>query len=426
MKNFLKGLLFFSLFIALTGTYADAVQGVDFYTMIGTELQAVIEDAKLAESAYHYTPSSTQSVLRDLTEEKVEAYYASSGIEVSWPWFGYVYTRDWDFYTLSTHVKYNKDGRQETPVYAEIFGYSTQPDLYYLEVGGTVLVDRRSEIPPSHWLAEPGAMINDETGINLSLLNGAELAELKSEATQEIKNNHTPKTSVTKQIREMTKDLAEEYFNSAGKKTSWPRLGYDFTCEWNLYTMTATIKADREKLDVLSEAFPVDNQYSIVYLEIGGQVVKDRRDLILLPEKKTASASEERASTEVSETSSSSAMQDGNDIPVFMSAPSPGADEPVATPVALWTPEPTPEQTPVPTQKPVPESIHLEPDMEGDLVKKVQRRLKDIGYLAGEVDGYYGDITYWTVWIWQGDNGLPVTGEINDAEMRLLFPEEYE
>ena len=120
------------------------------------------------------------------------------------------------------------------------------------------------------------------------------------------------------------------------------------------------------------------------------------------------------------------AAQGETEVPVFMAPPTPGIDAPAATTAPLWTPEPTPEATPVPTPKPVPEGVHLEQDMEGDLVKKVQRRLKDIGYLAGEVDGYYGEITYWTVWIWQGDNGLPVTGEVNDAEMRLLFPEEYE
>ena len=430
MKKFLKVLLFCVLLTALTVTEAFAVQGADLTDLTGDELQAVIEDAKLAEAAYHVTPSATQSVLRDLTEGKVEAFYASSGIEVSWPWFGYVYTRDWDFYTISTHVKYKAGGRQEDPVYAEVFGYSTQPDVYYLEAGGTVLVDRRSEIPSSHRLADPGAMINDETGIDFALLSGAELADMKSDAKQELKSNHTPQSSVTKQVKNMTKDIADEYFASVGEKSSWPRIGYDFTREWDLYTMMATVKAGGKKLDVLSEAFPVDNQFSIVYLEIDGEVVKDRRDLILLPEKKSASvaegASAAPAGTAPDVFAAPPATQPEDAVPVFMAPPTPGIDTPAATAVPLWTPEPTPEPTPAPTEKPVPESVHLEQDMEGDLVKKVQRRLKDIGYLAGEVDGYYGEITYWTVWIWQGDNGLPVTGEINDAEMRLLFPEEYE
>ena len=434
MKKYFKGLLLCMALMLLCLPEAYAGQEELFYSMTGAELKAVIEDAKVAEAAYHLTPSATQSVLRDLTEDKVEAYYAASGIEVSWPWFGYVYTRDWDFYTLSTHAKYKAGGRQEDPVYAEIFGYSTQPEVYYLEAGGTVLVDRRSEIPPTHRLADPGALINEETGTDFALLSGAELAELKSVATQELKASHTPKSVVTRQMKSMTQEMVEEYYKSAGKQASWPRLGYDFTCEWDLYTMTATVKAGGQKLPVLSEAFPVDNQYSIVYLEVDGEVVKDRRELILLPEKQNESAAATPAASSAARAAeltapaatADPAAQGGTEVPVFMAPPTPGIDAPAATTAPLWTPEPTPEATPVPTPKPVPEGVHLEQDMEGDLVKKVQRRLKDIGYLAGEVDGYYGEITYWTVWIWQGDNGLPVTGEVNDAEMRLLFPEEYE
>ncbi len=60
---------------------------------------------------------------------------------------------------------------------------------------------------------------------------------------------------------------------------------------------------------------------------------------------------------------------------------------------------------------------NLEP---GDVVASVQRELQRQGYDAGGVDGDYGPATRRALLDYQRDNGLPVTGEIDEATLDAL------
>jgi putative chitinase len=57
----------------------------------------------------------------------------------------------------------------------------------------------------------------------------------------------------------------------------------------------------------------------------------------------------------------------------------------------------------------------------GDQVKAAQQQLFDKGYLVGKVDGDFGTATRGAVLMFQADNGLPTTGEI-DAATRAALP----
>ena len=55
------------------------------------------------------------------------------------------------------------------------------------------------------------------------------------------------------------------------------------------------------------------------------------------------------------------------------------------------------------------------PQMYGEDVKAVQRRLNELKYSAGTVDGYYGPTGVAAVKDFQGVNGLAVDGSVGPA-----------
>ena len=60
------------------------------------------------------------------------------------------------------------------------------------------------------------------------------------------------------------------------------------------------------------------------------------------------------------------------------------------------------------------------PGDRGAAVRKVQKRLKALGYLSGSIDGDYGSGTKAAVKAFQKKNGLKVTGKVNKATLNKL------
>ncbi len=56
----------------------------------------------------------------------------------------------------------------------------------------------------------------------------------------------------------------------------------------------------------------------------------------------------------------------------------------------------------------------------GDAVKKVQKRLKALGYYSGSIDGDYGNGTKNAVKAFQKNNGLKVNGTVNSSTLKKL------
>ena len=56
----------------------------------------------------------------------------------------------------------------------------------------------------------------------------------------------------------------------------------------------------------------------------------------------------------------------------------------------------------------------------GDAVKKVQKRLIALGYLSGNADGCYGNMTMDAVKAFQQNNGLKITGSVNSTTLSRL------
>ena len=57
-------------------------------------------------------------------------------------------------------------------------------------------------------------------------------------------------------------------------------------------------------------------------------------------------------------------------------------------------------------------------------VKKIQTRLNELGYKTVEPDGYLGPITESAIQQYQRESRVPITGEVDAAMYRLLFPDE--
>lgn len=105
------------------------------------ELKKQIND----ELALDHDPSSDQcSAVRDSITKYVEDYYGADN--VSWAWFDYSYTREWDFFTMSTHADIRKQdgGKAEYKVYGEVIVDNGTYVTVFTEIGTEVIFDERS------------------------------------------------------------------------------------------------------------------------------------------------------------------------------------------------------------------------------------------------------------------------------------------
>jgi peptidoglycan hydrolase-like protein with peptidoglycan-binding domain len=119
---------------------------------------------------------------------------------------------------------------------------------------------------------------------------------------------------------------------------------------------------------------------------------------------------------------------DGVPVPSPTAAPTsaaPGAT-PASRPTATRTPAPSPTRTatstptPTPTPTPEPGPRLLGPGDQGDRVRDVQARLKQIAWFAADVTGVYGDVTAAAVRGFQGKRGFPATGVVDQRTLDRL------
>ncbi|MCW2764091.1 MAG: Peptidoglycan-binding domain 1 protein [Nocardioides sp.] len=112
--------------------------------------------------------------------------------------------------------------------------------------------------------------------------------------------------------------------------------------------------------------------------------------------------------------------------PVAASAQSPdagsgsGSGTPSSTPTPAPTPTPTPTPAPTPTPTMTPGPVLLGPGDEGDDVRDLQARLKQIDWFEADVTGYYGDVTAEAVRGFQAKREIPVTGAVDRRTLERL------
>ncbi len=95
--------------------------------------------------------------------------------------------------------------------------------------------------------------------------------------------------------------------------------------------------------------------------------------------------------------------------------PAAGTVPPGSTPSTVLTPLPNNTATPSPTPQ-----GSLKKGSKGDAVREVQRKLKDLGFLKGSVDGDFGDATEAAVIAFQKQYGLEADGKVGPQTLEKL------
>jgi len=288
-KSLKQKLLFiimvFCLFLIRSPSFADNQPSFDLSVLTHDELNTLSDDISSELKLHHETNSSEEETILAVVEEKTESYYSSQGITVSWPWFDYNYTKNWDFFTVSTHLNY-KDAdnkKQKRDVYAELFPDDSVLTLFYLQIGEQAIINRRSDLPTTLLLDSSQRTINIRTGLDLSAMTVDELGTLQKEIKDEITAEHSTQSSVESSINELVKTEVESYYGAQGITVSWPWFDYTYTCDWGCYTETTRISyknADNNKQDrnIYAEIFTESNTYAVYYLTIGDEILFDKRD----------------------------------------------------------------------------------------------------------------------------------------------------
>lgn len=123
--------------------YADNYDLSNMTTAELKELKSTIDE----EIEANHEPSSGQkSSVEDVTKAYVEAEYGEDN--VSWAWFDYDYTKDWDFYTLSTNADITKHdgGKAKYPVYSEVVANGDDYKVAYVKIGEEEIYNDRANL----------------------------------------------------------------------------------------------------------------------------------------------------------------------------------------------------------------------------------------------------------------------------------------
>lgn len=130
------------------------------------QLKAAIDD----EIRINHTPDNVgKDAILDATKDIVEKAFADRGITVSWAWVDYKYTKDWDSYTLATHIDYYdaSSTKVKPDVYAEGNVVDGICNLTFVQVGDEVLLSPSSPVPNTTTGTEEAAESQQEEAISL-------------------------------------------------------------------------------------------------------------------------------------------------------------------------------------------------------------------------------------------------------------------
>lgn len=130
------------------------------------QLKAAIDD----EIRINHTPDNVgKEAILDATKGIVEKAFADRGITVSWAWVDYKYTKDWDSYTLATHIDYYdaSSTKVKPDVYAEGNVVDGICNLTFVQVGDEVLLSPSSPVPNTTTGTEEATESQQEEAISL-------------------------------------------------------------------------------------------------------------------------------------------------------------------------------------------------------------------------------------------------------------------
>lgn len=290
MKRVLSLILALVLILSLCPS-AFAAGNEDLSKLTYKELLALQSDIS-AEFKANHTPTEAQTkfVLSE-TQTETKKYYVKKGLQiVDWAWYDreYTYTKDWDFYTLSTHLDYktgSKSSSKQAKIYSELYYKGGKFVLTYLKTDNTVILDNRAEYKDILWFTEPKPRINKETNIDLSKYTEKELTALYKKAENQIASTHSVNDSERNTILGYTQLELEQYLlekNYELRGYAWYDSEYTYIRDWDYYWLETHVdyrnSSGTSKTDKLfSEFAKINGELELVYLKMGSSVVMDRR-----------------------------------------------------------------------------------------------------------------------------------------------------
>lgn len=169
------------------------------------ELKGLIEDEL---NANHQANSTQKTAVQNAIVAYVESIYGEDN--VSWAWFDYSYTREWDFFTMKTHadIKKQDGGKAQYDIYGEVIASSGNYQAVYVMVGTEVLLDERgSTIADSRILSMLGLKNDTIEAAAQSTGEQADSTANSTEAAEEtvplIVAQRGDKNATVKSIQEM-------------------------------------------------------------------------------------------------------------------------------------------------------------------------------------------------------------------------------
>ncbi len=262
------------------------IPALDLSTWSVSELNRLREDIRAEEELHHTVSPEAREGALQAVKEATEKYFADQGIEISWAWYDweYTYTRNMDFFTVTTHVDYRNAKREskKSDVSAEVFYDGEAFHVSRLYVDGEAVYASDDVLPESLLIDTSRCTVNQKSGMNLSLLTAEELRELEGRIDREIEAHHKP--TDTGRVNEVMKKTAEELFAERGiTSVSWPWRQYEYTCDWDCYTVNTRVSYQegeqrQQDVPVYAEVFPEGDDYRLFYLRVGYDVLLDQRD----------------------------------------------------------------------------------------------------------------------------------------------------
>lgn len=123
--------------------YAD---NYDLPNMTVTELNELKNTIDEEIKTNHAPTDAQESEVEKASKSFVEAQYGEDN--VSWAWFDYTYTKDWDFYTFKTHADITKQdgGKAQYDVYTEVVANGDSYQVVYAKIGEEEIFNDRARV----------------------------------------------------------------------------------------------------------------------------------------------------------------------------------------------------------------------------------------------------------------------------------------
>lgn len=409
----------------------------NLHKMSRAQLETMQDDINSVMKLHHKADSDIKEKVQKVVKTETESYYAKFDCEVEWAWVDYEYTCDWDFVTLSTHLDFkDKKGKSKrADIYAELFADGNDYKIYYLLAGTELVINKREELPENLWENLPESKRVNSSGLDLSVMTTDELEVLEENIENELEKNHSTSSKINDILLDLVKDEVEKEY----AETDWPWLDYDYTCDWGLYTLQTSVEYndndDEKEADIYAEAYPVNDEYELFYLTVGDNILIDKRNELpeeLLAEEENAiiDISEERIieNTGVEkEVIITNVIKD--DAKTKRELPSEEKktktqeviDETIKEIEQPVNVEEKNEETEIQLQ----DTVLYKKGAKGEVVRNVQKKLIKLGYLFGEADGDFGEITQAALKKFQQENEIEENGDITSITIDKLNQKYY-